>query len=318
MGKSKHYLLNYCLILSNIALPVNKTLLTPPEVYVHWFQPLNNSQRYTSLPYISGDTFRSIAHIIIDELRMPIDTTNIQNGDIIFLKTEMLDFFFTHVHPQIEHHYLLITHNSDFPSPGKYAHMLDDSKLVAWFAVNTDMAYHPKLISIPIGLTNRYLPSGNTSVIDSLIAQLPKVKKNILLCANFLTHTNSERSIIKQLFANKAFCYHPENKPWDHYLHDIARSKFVLSPHGNGLDCHRTWEALLMGSIPVVKKSSLDSLYEDLPVLIVNDWQEITEDLLTQKYREISKKKYTREKLYAAYWFEKIKNYRETFLKTNN
>lgn len=318
MTKINYYLFICCLILSSIALSVNKTLLTPPEVYVHWFQPLNNAQRHTSLPYISGDTFRSVAHIIVDELRIPIDPSNVQNGDIIFLKTEMLDFFFTQVHPQITRHYFLITHNSDFSSPGKYAHMLDDSKLIAWFAVNTDIVYHPKLISIPIGLTNRYLPTGNTSMLDFLIAKLPRIKKNILLCANFLTHTNSERIIIKQLFANKSFCYHPENKPWDHYLHDMAQSKFVLCPHGNGLDCHRTWEALLMGSIPVVKKSSLDSLYEDLPVLIVNEWQEVTEELLTQKYREINQKTYNMEKLYAAYWFEKIKNYRETFLKTNN
>jgi len=34
-----------------------------------------------------------------------------------------------------------------------------------------------------------------------------------------------------------------------------AGCAFTLSPAGAGLDCHRTWEALLLGSIPVVLRS---------------------------------------------------------------
>ena len=314
MNRINNLFVYYCLALNGIALTINNTLLTPPEVYVHWFQPLNNAQRYTSLPYISGDTFRSIANIIIDELRIPVDPSSIQDGDIIFLKTEMLNFFFTQVHPQISNHYLLITHNSDFSSPGNYAHMLDNPKLIAWFAVNPDLTSHPKLFAIPIGLTNRYLPAGDIHTLNSLLTHILTINKNILLYVNF-SHTNKDRVAIKQLFIDKPFCHHSENKSWASYLTDMAQSKFVLSPNGNGLDCHRTWEILLMGSIPVVKKSSLDSLYEDLPVLIVNNWQEVTEELLTQKYPEIIQKTYNRKKLYAAYWLDKIKNYQEAFLK---
>ena len=55
-----------------------------------------------------------------------------------------------------------------------------------------------------------------------------------------------------------------------------TRYAFVVSPHGNGLDCHRTWESLVLGNIPIVKRSSIDPLYEGLPVVIVDDWREIT------------------------------------------
>jgi hypothetical protein len=54
-----------------------------------------------------------------------------------------------------------------------------------------------------------------------------------------------------------------------------TRYAFVVSPHGNGLDCHRTWESLVLGNIPIVKRSSIDALYEGLPVVIVDDWREI-------------------------------------------
>ena len=55
---------------------------------------------------------------------------------------------------------------------------------------------------------------------------------------------------------------------------------FVICPHGGGLDCHRNWEALCLGCIPIVKTSPIDKLYSDLPVLIIKDWHIITQELL--------------------------------------
>ena len=66
------------------------------------------------------------------------------------------------------------------------------------------------------------------------------------------------------------------------YLKEMAQCKFTFSPRGFGIDCYRTWEALLVGSIPVIKSSHLDFMYEGLPVLIVNDWQVINEDFLNK------------------------------------
>lgn len=59
------------------------------------------------------------------------------------------------------------------------------------------------------------------------------------------------------------------------YYEIIANSKFVVSPPGNGMDCHRTWEALALGAIPVVQNSSLWSLYRGERVLVVNDFKEV-------------------------------------------
>ena len=85
-------------------------------------------------------------------------------------------------------------------------------------------------------------------------------------------------------------CY----KHWEPYI-------FILSPQGAGLDCHRTWEAMICGLIPIVKTSSIDELFEDLPVLIVKDWSDINESWLKQQHEEITikkeKKQYKMEKL---------------------
>ena len=81
---------------------------------------------------------------------------------------------------------------------------------------------------------------------------------------------------------------------------------FVASPHGNGLDCHRTWEALCLGCIVIVKKSALDELYHGLPVLIVGEWSDICENLLLETISLFKTLDFQYEKLSLNYWMNKI------------
>ena len=83
---------------------------------------------------------------------------------------------------------------------------------------------------------------------------------------------------------------------------------FVVSPHGNGLDCHRTWEAIMLGCIPIVKSSSLNRLFYDLPVLIINEWDELNEELLIKTLKDFSSKKFNMKKLTLNYWTEYLNN----------
>ena len=55
----------------------------------------------------------------------------------------------------------------------------------------------------------------------------------------------------------------------------MIKYKWIISPHGNGLDCHRTYEAIALGCIPIVKTSTLDILYKDMPIIIVDNWSQI-------------------------------------------
>jgi len=89
---------------------------------------------------------------------------------------------------------------------------------------------------------------------------------------------------------------------------------FWLSPRGNGLDCHRTWEALYLDIIPIVWNNSLNILYQHLPVVIINNHKELNETFLRNKFTEISQKKlsakkfYQYDKLHHAYWRRLILN----------
>jgi hypothetical protein len=77
----------------------------------------------------------------------------------------------------------------------------------------------------------------------------------------------------------------PVNKLWEEY----TEYKFGLSPRGGGLDCHRTWEMLFFGMVPIVKTSPLDSLFTGLPVLIVKEWTDICQEgFLDKIYDEMA------------------------------
>ena len=70
---------------------------------------------------------------------------------------------------------------------------------------------------------------------------------------------------------------------YTNFLLNLARHKFVLSPRGNAIDCHRHWEVLYMRRVPVMKRHPyLEELFKDYPVLFVDKYSDITKDLLLE------------------------------------
>jgi hypothetical protein len=64
-----------------------------------------------------------------------------------------------------------------------------------------------------------------------------------------------------------------------------------------------------MGCIPIVKPMGTNSLYENLPVLIVNDWSEINENLLIETIEKFKNVTINYNKLTLSYWTNQIKNH---------
>lgn len=266
------------------------------------------TERSSSAPYISGDSFRFAADYVYDELDRKLDPNNVKEGSLLFVKTDFLADFFQNIHPQIPSNYILLTHNSDLPIPGKYSAFLEDPKIIAWIGQNVENYSHPKLHPIPIGIANRCWEHGNTDVLDKMKKIASATERKILLYMNFKSATYpEERAPLYRQFKNKKFCTVGKQKKFTNYLNDLSISKFVLCPRGNGLDTHRTWEALLMGAIPIVRSSTLDPLYDELPVLIVREWNEVTPELLKKKWRELSSMKSNSAKLSIDYWLTAIR-----------
>jgi len=191
---------------------------------------------------------------------------------------------------------------------------------------------HNKLISLPIGLN--YYRHYNGIINWLKINNKPITNHSNILCLNHSPHTNTERGKLVE-YATKNwmdFCnilpfIPPEKSYWKKSeiegkikidvsnikcYDEMRKYKFILSPAGAGIDCHRTWEALYIGCIPIVLNSIISDLYQDLPIVVVNDWSILTKQFLEEKYKEIEKNKkenkYNLSKLYLNYWTDKIIN----------
>ena len=93
-----------------------------------------------------------------------------------------------------------------------------------------------------------------------------------------------------------------ESIPFKDYLSEMASHKFILCPDGNGPDCYRTWEALYAGSIPIISKSKATSFFKDLPVLILDESNDVDYNFLETKYNEIMSMDWDMDKITKSYW----------------
>lgn len=277
-----------------------------------WFPPTNEKDRQPSYPFISGDTFRSIADHKLDSASK-IQPEKVKNGDLIFIARNYIDNFFKQIEPKISYKFILITHNGDDSLPGDYSYYLDSEKLIAWFTVNSD-TYHPKLHTIPIGIANRYWSDkghchGNVNTFFSLRKEnafFNNKREDKLLYVNFAMTNREVRQPALDYLKKQKFVFLASPKPHREYLKEMSQFQFVACPLGNGFDCHRTWEALYVGCIPVIQKSSINAIFEGLPVIIINDWKEVTQEFLKQEYKSMSTRIFHEERKYVAYWIDKI------------
>ena len=89
--------------------------------------------------------------------------------------------------------------------------------------------------------------------------------------------TNAKRPIYRAEFQNHSDSLVINQRVAASTIHKLMRkTMFVPSPAGNGIDCHRTWEALYLGAVPVVLRSEYFG-ESNWPVLVVDSWSELLE-----------------------------------------
>jgi hypothetical protein len=91
------------------------------------------------------------------------------------------------------------------------------------------------------------------------------------------------------------------------YPLSMLHSRFVFSPNGEGEACHREYEALISGAIPLVDvtfRAQRLALLQRLPVVMVSDWRTVTTAWLEKKWREVMSKDYNVNVLYMPFWYD--------------
>jgi hypothetical protein len=140
---------------------------------------------------------------------------------------------------------------------------------------DTQIGNHDNLVLCAVDENTDYRRRGNQN----------KNRKNIL-------QTLRKNNIINQSLMNAS-----------EYFKVLPKYKFVISPEGNGIDCHRHYEALLAGCIPIVEYNrAIIDKYGDVPILYTYDYSEITPGYLETKYKEMINNVYDFSKLFLWYY----------------
>lgn len=157
--------------------------------------------------------------------------------------------------------YILITHNSDFNVTSETEQRIGKlPKLVHWYGQN--MEPRNMRTAIPIGLENRHWGNVNQAYYIGIGSGV--TKKSSLATANYRPR-NRERKVLLEMLKSADFDWVdtpgwyekdssvkkidptlPRHQAW---LSTQAEYKFAISPVGNGIDCHRTWEMILIGTM---------------------------------------------------------------------
>ena len=124
----------------------------------------------------------------------------------------------------------------------------------------------------------------------------------------FLKHVDFRKNLSEYIDAHTPFRSMPLID-WSDNIREIKDYKYCLAPPGRGPDTFRIWESLVVGTIPIVFRGTIDKLYEDLPVLVLDNFEQLNEGYLNEQYDIIiSRDDYKFEKLYLKYWLDIIKN----------
>lgn len=268
---------------------------------------------------------------------------NIKSGDIVWVCSLLISEFYEKIFPQIQVPFVLVVNDSDasFPTDCLPRETLDamlaHDNVIHIFAQNcTYQGPSQKISPIPIGIDFHTIAykgaNGGWGVVGSpkqqeaFLCQLlqdapPTHQRKCRVFVDFqhadtmhgeykryLQFGEDRTSIFKRLLSSGVIdhtIWMPRDKLWKKKV----QYAFTVSPPGNGLDCHRTWEDLALGCIVIIKSSPIDSLYEGLPVVIVQDWSEVNAENLQKwliQYGDASTSPTYREKLTNRYWMSKI------------
>ncbi len=300
-------------------------LLCILTLYIHLFAGLDHDLFYptTSSNFVIRWAFQELCDFVFDPRTVwptstdvwpaTFDPKKVRVGDMVFVRDA--HHFFKTMHSKIKVPYFIMTHGEylDTFQEG-YFDYLEDSRILGWFTIHPHKKKHERVFPIPLGIVQYHDIYKKREDVHNKFLKYRHTKKEKLLYMNFTDWRNPDRKRIRDYFLEQKFCNNGHQCPFEKYIRETALHKFIVSPPGLGPDCYRIYESLLVGTIPIVQHSYLDYMYEGLPVLFIDNWEQVTEEFLNEAYKEFTSKKYNPERLYMQYWIDYINVTRKRLL----
>ena len=236
------------------------------------------------------------------------------NGiDIFFIKTDYLLRFFEDI-KNYTTPITLITGNSDYPITDEVVD-LAPSCVTRWFGqgINTDA---PFVSAVPFGIENsetcvlgEAFGYGWPHAVEkvAVLEDPPSKQPTKEIYANFSESTYPGRPSVAKLCREisyitddiRSVCNH---RTYDQFVDTILDHKMVVCPRGNAFaETHRFWEVLYLNRIPIVKYKKGIAPFIKLPVIVLDDWDKLTDlEFLHSEYEKV--KDNSKEMLDMSYW----------------
>jgi len=173
--------------------------------------------------------------------------------------------------------------------------ILTHPHLIRWHVQNLGLD-HPKVHALPLGLDYHTIsrnrrpewgPSASPRAQEDMLHTIralsqPLSDRSIKAYCNWhFAIKNGDRAEVIKAVPTASCHYEPDRVPRTESWRRNTEFLFTLSPRGVGMDCHRTWEAILLGSVPIIPDLPINRLFDTLPVVIVQDWAAVTPEFLT-------------------------------------
>jgi hypothetical protein len=270
----------------------------------------------------------------------------------IFVRTELLQTFYHTILPCISHQFVLISGDTDNTLPRQvdrrspkfldrevWQALHTDERIIRHFAENLD-ELDQRVAAVPIGINPGEFPENDADFI------IPFIARNVSFRSRPLTMLQSDRIRIGPQWLERLHVLHLcntdwsefcrsrkptpenhllnsaiyatsiENKHHNDFLKALSAHSFVLCPHGGGLDpSPKAWEAIAMGTIPIIRHFAGDGAYRQLPVVFVDAFDNETVNIqnledwrgaLAKYYEDPVLRNEVVRRLMAKYWWDKI------------
>ena len=222
---------------------------------------------------------------------------------------------------RLEHHpyhFVLITHQRDAPvcDPDSTVclRLLRHPRLLAWYGINALTRDVGRLFPIPLSAHVSHVERLAAFRREGGLARGRPAKLALMQftwkrghCGGKTFHKREcQRARVVDTLNRSGIPPVPLDEGLLVHWRRMMQHRFVISPPGNGLDSYRTWEALYLGRVPVVRSGPFDDLYAELPVVATKDWAEVCPTFLEERWREMQRTKFSLEKLWIYYWVEHL------------
>lgn len=218
-------------------------LIRPPAL-TEWF----------AADYIHGDRFAALADIRIEDSG-PVPRHVLDAGRVLYCMTDRAKELFAVIRDR-QRPCILITHNADRNIDASLS-ALKPECVRHWFAQNVTVD-RPDVTPIPLGLERPTVSGSRTrpEAFQTAARQTAEMRNLAYLNHSDWTNRRERIPIRWSLCWRDWVTVRRGPTPFEEYLQEMTRHRCVISPEGNGLDCHRTWEALYLGAIPLVRDSA--------------------------------------------------------------